>query len=68
LLGRHAVPIADALVARLDKFWSEPRPTTIGDAIAEVRRSLMAEGLPAALTLVAFGDADWLLGDADAAT
>jgi hypothetical protein len=35
---------------------------TLADAMAETRRAFMRAGLPVGLALVAFGDADWLLG------
>jgi len=63
VLGRHAAPVAEALVERLDKYWDEAfRATTVGDAMAEVRRQFMAKGLPIGLAVVAFGDADWVVG------
>jgi hypothetical protein len=63
ILGRHAAPVANALIEQLDRFWDGGRSAvTIGDALTNVRRKFMADGLPVGLTLVAFGDADWLLG------
>jgi hypothetical protein len=63
ILGRHAAPVANALIEQLDQFWDGGRPAvTIGDALTNVRRKFMADGLPVGLTLVAFGDADWLVG------
>jgi len=50
-------------VERLDHYWAQPRKVvTLGDAMAETRRAFMSRGLPTGLALVAFGDADWLLG------
>ncbi len=64
VLGRHAAPIASALIEQLDQLWlGGGRVTTIGDALTNVRRAFMSKGLPIGLTLVAFGDADWLVGD-----
>jgi hypothetical protein len=61
--GRHAAPIAAALIELLDQCWSEPfKVATMGDVMVLARRRFMAQGLPAGLALVAFGDADWLLG------
>jgi hypothetical protein len=63
VLGRHAAPVANALIEQLDQFWDGSRPAvTVGDALTNVRRKFMADGLPVGLTLVAFGDADWLVG------
>jgi hypothetical protein len=64
ILGRHAAPVANALIEQLDQFWDGScRVTTIGDALKNVRRTFMSAGLPIGLTLVAFGDADWLIGE-----
>jgi hypothetical protein len=61
--GRHAAPMAAALIELLDQCWREPfKVATMGDVMAQARRRFMAQGLPAGLALVAFGDADWLLG------
>ena len=34
---------------------------TIADAMMTIRRDLLAEGLPIALAVTCFGDADWRL-------
>ena len=61
--GRHAAPMAAALIELLDQRWKETsKVATVGDVMAQARRRLMAQGLPAGLALVAFGDVDWLLG------
>lgn len=63
ILGRHAAPVARRLIDELESYWREPhRAVTLGDAMAAMRRSLMREGLPVGFAVVAFGDADWLLG------
>jgi hypothetical protein len=63
VLGRHAALVADILVEQLEQYWSEPfRTTTVGDVVTDIRRRLMQRGLPVGLAVVAFGDADWLLG------
>jgi hypothetical protein len=55
--------MAEALVEQLDQCWSEPfKVATMGDVMTLIRRRFMSQGLPAGLALVAFGDADWLLG------
>jgi len=68
VLGRHAAPIAVELIERMDEYWRDPRPITVGDAIADLRRSLLKKGLPAGLMITAFGDADWIIGGADVAS
>lgn len=63
VLGRHAAPVAEALVARLEDYWQAPMgAVTVGDAIAAMRRDLLLQGLPVGLAVVAIGDADWLIG------
>jgi hypothetical protein len=58
VLGRHAAPIAQALLRELSGF-DEPKP--FGEAALAVRQKLFAEGMPAVLTLAVYGDADWLV-------
>ena len=63
ILGRHAVPIAEAIVAECYRLWCRPEAeATLGDVMAAMRRRFMADGLPAGLALIAHGDADWRLG------
>lgn len=61
MLGRHAAPIAERLVASLVQR-SRQEGTTFGAVMRDLRRELLAEGYPAALALVAYGDADWTVG------
>lgn len=68
VLGRHAAPISVELVEKMDEYWRDPRPITVGDAVADLRRSLLKKGLPAGLMISAFGDADWIIGGADVAS
>ncbi|MCP3414239.1 hypothetical protein NLM16_09015 [Bradyrhizobium brasilense] len=68
VLGRHAAPIAVELIEKMDEYWRDPRPITVGDAIADLRRCLLKKGLPAGLMITAFGDADWIIGGADVAS
>ncbi len=68
VLGRHAAPIAVELIEKMDEYWRDARPITVGDAIADLRRSLLKKGLPAGLMITAFGDADWIIGGADVAS
>jgi len=58
VLGRHAAPIAQALLQELsDIGQAEP----FGEATLAVRQKLFAQGMPAVLTLAVYGDADWLV-------
>jgi hypothetical protein len=68
VLGRHAAPIAVELIEKMDEYWRDPRPITVGDAIADLRRCLLKKGLPAGLMITAFGDADWIIGGANVAS
>ncbi|MBV9930553.1 MAG: hypothetical protein JO013_06390 [Alphaproteobacteria bacterium] len=63
VLGRHAAPVAESLLAQLEHYWERPGgAATVGDAIAAMRRDLLEKGLPVGLAVVAIGDADWLIG------
>jgi hypothetical protein len=64
ILGRHATPVARGLVQALDELMRANTMTdgvVLGDALLAVRRRLLGEGVPMALCLVAYGDADWRL-------
>lgn len=62
VLGRHVVPVARMLVEELRAVLEESKePPTFADALLRVRRKALLEELPVALSLVAFGDADWRL-------
>jgi hypothetical protein len=56
----HAVPVARAFVDALRQAVAAG-PTTFGEVMRDVRRNLLADGLPMVLTLTAHGDADWRL-------
>lgn len=58
VLGRHAAPVAGRLVGLLYE-GSRSGKRAFGEVMVEVRRRFLAEGIPMALVLVAFGDADW---------
>lgn len=59
-LGRHAAPAAIAFAEELNnEIAREARP--FGEISLAVRRKLMARGIPAALALAVYGDADWIL-------
>jgi hypothetical protein len=61
ILGRHGAPIADALGAQIVAGWHSPA-IRFGEVMLGLRRRLLAQGLPAVLAVVAYGDADWELG------
>jgi hypothetical protein len=59
ILGRHAVPVAKELLEILKSGSVADR--SMGDALRELRRRALADGYPMVLSVVAFGDADWVL-------
>ncbi|MEO5575584.1 MAG: hypothetical protein ABIR67_03160 [Gaiellaceae bacterium] len=61
VLGRNAGPVAARLVTVLAES-SRSREVTFGEAMRDVRRALLAEGMPTVLAVTAYGDADWILG------
>jgi hypothetical protein len=79
ILGRYAAPLAEELIRDLravasvnpaepergDDVGGNGADVTFGDILHEVRRKLMAKGQVMALTLTAYGDADWRLGPAE---
>jgi hypothetical protein len=60
VLGRHASVVAGEVVEVLTEHREEQ--ATFGEVIRVVRRKLLGAGIPAALALTAYGDADWILG------
>jgi hypothetical protein len=64
--GADAVPIATVLVDMLKEAASSPRHLkTFGGFVTELRRRAFVAGAPGVLSVVAYGDADWIVGDAD---
>jgi hypothetical protein len=63
VLGRHAAPVAGRIVAELSARASAGE-AYITDVIRDLRCALVAEGLPLAMALVAYGDGEWRLGGA----
>jgi hypothetical protein len=61
ILGRHAGPAAAAIVQELKKQEGKAEGT-FGDVMLEVRRRLLAAGIPMVLGLTSYGDADWRIG------
>jgi hypothetical protein len=60
ILGRHAVPVAKELLKILKAMSAEPE-RSMGDVMLGVRRRALLDGYPMVLSVVAFGDADWVL-------
>lgn len=58
VVGRHAVRVAELLLKELRAAVSKT-PRSLGDVIREVRRGMLADGLPMCLTVLALGDFDW---------
>jgi len=55
----HAAPIARKLSRALAKRSRKKTLVSFGDILLKVRRQLLAEGMPIALCLTAYGDANW---------
>jgi len=64
VLGRHANRVARDLTATLRDAAQAPTSTYVGTIMSSIRRKLLAEGLALGLSVVAFGDADVVLGKA----
>lgn len=58
LHANDAPPIGEALVKALFEIV-EHEPAYFGDALRIAKRRLLLQSIPAAMSLVAFGDADW---------
>jgi hypothetical protein len=58
--GRHAAQFVSRFTAALKKHVGQP-DATFGDVLLEVKRQMLAQNDPFALTLIAYGDADWRL-------
>jgi hypothetical protein len=66
LRGADAVPIATELVDMLKEAASSPQHLkTFGGFVTELRRKAFLAGAPGVLSVVAYGDADWVVGDGD---
>jgi hypothetical protein len=60
ILGRHAAPATERLAAIMFER-TRSGPIRVGEVMLAARRSLLAQGMPMALGLTAYGDADWRL-------
>jgi len=59
--GRHATRFVKEFVSSLQKK-SQAGNAAFGDVLLETKQAMLAAGDPFALTLVAYGDADWRIG------
>lgn len=62
VLGRHANRATRELALRLKEAAKSSSATRVGEIVREVRRGLLDDGLALGLAVVAFGDADVVLG------
>jgi hypothetical protein len=60
--GMDAVPIARRITQVLSDCISKQEPTAFGDLLPQLRRELLRQGHPGVMSIVGFGDGDWLLG------
>jgi hypothetical protein len=60
ILGRHAASVGE-LFLRLLFERGEKGQATFGEIMRDIRRRAVLNGIPMALALVAYGDADWIL-------
>jgi hypothetical protein len=58
--GRHATRFVNEFLGALSKRTGTP-DAVFGDVLLDTKRKMLAAGDPFALTLVAYGDADWRL-------
>ncbi|HEY0017253.1 MAG TPA: hypothetical protein VGC13_13165 [Longimicrobium sp.] len=63
VLGREVAPAAEQLVGILKEIMADGAEVTFADAVLRLRRDSVADGMPMALGLVAYGDADWRLAN-----
>lgn len=64
VLGRHANRVAHDLALQLRSAARASSLSQVGQVVTRMRRQLLAEGLALGLAVVAFGDADIVLGRA----
>lgn len=65
VLGRHALPLAKALVEGLAQRAAGPASIRLGALMRDLRLHFLSKGIPIGLATVAFGDADWTFGGAE---
>lgn len=61
VLAVQAAKVATEFVRALSELSGKSNDVTFGDVMLDVRRNLLAKGLPMVLCLEAYGDADWYL-------
>jgi hypothetical protein len=64
VLGEHAAAIAEQLIDGLS--GRKDSPERLGEVLRHIKRQALLASLPAALCLVAYGDADWKIRFLDA--
>lgn len=62
IMGHQAVPVTEEFVKTLARHSAQGN-ASFGDTMLAVRRKMLAQGLPMVLCLMAYGDADWQLGN-----
>ncbi len=61
VLAVQAAKVAMEFINTLSQLSGKPGGTSFGEVMLDVRRKLLAKGLPMVLCLEAYGDADWYL-------
>lgn len=61
VLASQAAKVATEFVRALSELSGKSNDITFGDVMLDVRRKMLAQGLPMVLCLEAYGDADWYL-------
>lgn len=62
ILGRHANVVTAEIVSALRQAAQDKQLTTVGYIVNATRRQMLEQNLAIGLVLVAFGDADFMLG------
>jgi hypothetical protein len=60
--GADAVPIAKALAQLLAATMAQRDHTAFGELLPVLRRRLLRDGHAGVMSIVGFGDGDWLIG------
>jgi hypothetical protein len=60
--GADAVPIAKHIARLLADQLAKPEPVAFGELLPRLRRELLCDEHPGVMSIVGFGDGDWLLG------
>jgi hypothetical protein len=62
VLGRYTNIATLKLAQQLMKFSSQNAPKSVGQVVGMLRREFLAKNNPLGLVLIAYGDADYILG------